>query len=300
MRSLRRFSLLFPLLGLLAIECFPAEPEQQGQCTRVPSELLDCRARGYTEELEDAGLVGYACTEPARPDADATYIDGVPQGLLCSERGPIGGATRLGEGGAGNPDARGYCCTPKPVDCAYDPVADCESPSYGYQCWGANRPESLNPALSCSNGNREGDHSQYFNYCCVDGHLKSGCQQSDTVGCSERLMGFLCEGDSLPRGEDLGSNKSRADYFHPTCSIPEPAPNPELKNYCCYMPALVPIGGTCVNHTMVPGCAPGRFGFACYGPDTPEDDYLPMHCDPGFSGTSAEGYAATLYCCDYE
>ena len=47
--------------------------------------------------------------------------------------------------------------------------------------------------------------------------------------------------------------------------------------------------------------APGRFGFACYGFDTPEQDYLPMHCpEPGFRGTSAEGYPATLYCCDFQ
>ena len=75
--------------------------------------------------------------------------------------------------------------------------------------------------------------------------------------------------------------------------------NDSLKNYCCYMPALPPIGGTCVAHINVPGCQNGRFGFACYGPDTPEENYLPMTCDAPFKGLSNEGYPATLYCCDY-
>jgi len=66
------------------------------------------------------------------------------------------------------------------------------------------------------------------------------------------------------------------------------------------MPALIPPGATCVQDTVVPGCAAGRFGFACYGPDTPDQDYAPMSCpDPGVAGNSAEGYAATLYCCDF-
>jgi hypothetical protein len=55
-----------------------------------------------------------------------------------------------------------------------------------------------------------------------------------------------------------------------------------------------------VQDTSVPGCAPGRFGFACYGPENPHDDYLPMQCNsPGVQGMSAEGYPATLYCCDF-
>lgn len=288
-------------LVLLSTRCFPTPPEPEGECRRVPSDVLDCSAPGYTSDLVDAGLVGYACTGSARPDSDGTYIEGVPQGKLCANKGPIGGGAALGEGGGGNSDeATGYCCTSEPVDCVYDPRSDCEKHTDGYQCWSTNRPESLNPALACSNGNREGANAEYVNYCCTQLPRQDGCLLTETAGCSERMLGFICQGDRLPRGEDLGPNKSRADYFHPTCSTPRPAANPEYNNYCCYMPAPVPIGGTCVNHTSVPGCAPGRFGFACYGPDTPEDDYLPMHCDAGFKGTSAEGYIATLYCCDFQ
>ena len=114
-------------------------------------------------------------------------------------------------------------------------------------------------------------------------------------------MGFSCMGDNLPKAEQLGANKSRADVYYLLCATPTPAPNPAFNNYCCLTPALIPIGGSCVQDTVVPGCQSGRFGFACYGRDTPQDDYLAMHCpDPGVPGKSAEGYPAKLYCCDFE
>jgi hypothetical protein len=288
-QPLLALALAMPLLGLYPAACFPAVPAADGSCQLEPEAVIDCRAPGYGDELLPAGLVGYSCTGSVRPDLDATYVEGVPRGLLCAAQGPLGDTGK-----------QSYCCTDQPVECAYDPVSDCEAPTYGYECWGANRPESLNPALSCTNGNREHD---IVDYCCAatsEFSKSAGCQQSDTVGCAQQLLGFLCQDDRLPRGEDLGANKSRANYFHPVCSTPEPAPNPEYKVYCCYMPALVPIGGSCWNHTSVPGCEAGRFGFACYGPDTPEDDYLSVDCpEPGFSGVSAEGYPATLYCCDH-
>jgi hypothetical protein len=82
------------------------------------------------------------------------------------------------------------------------------------------------------------------------------------------------------------------------CPIPTPADNVKYDNFCCYTPAPIPIGGSCVED-MAAGCAPGRFGIACYGPDTPPDDFPPLKCDPGSPGFSAEGYAATVYCCDF-
>jgi hypothetical protein len=101
-------------------------------------------------------------------------------------------------------------------------------------------------------------------------------------------------------GEQLGASESRADYYRPLCPMPTQAANITRSNYCCFMPALPPPGASCIQNTRVPGCAAGRFGFACYGPDTPEEDYPPMRCpEAGFSGTSAEGYPATLYCCDF-
>src|SRR5690606_21765438 len=160
-----------------------------GSCEPVTSEVLDCKTDGYEGELVEAGLVAYSCTGDVRPDLEATYDDGVPRGVLCAERGPLGQGVALGEGGEAatlDADSVGYCCTEEPVDCAYDPVSDCQSPSYGYQCWGSNRPESLNPALSCSNGNREGEHKEIVNYCCTGEALEPDCYQRDVVPCSER------------------------------------------------------------------------------------------------------------------
>ena len=49
----------------------------------------------------------------------------------------------------------------------------------------------------------------------------------------------------------------------------------------------------------LPGCDPRRFGFACYGPDRPEENNLPMVCDEPTQGASAELYGANLFCCDF-
>jgi len=293
------FSIL-ATLGLTSAGCFPdVDPDITGECVVVAD--LDCRAPGYERDdetgdpvLQDTGLVGYSCTGTARPDFDATMDEGVPRGLLCADRS----GDTAGAGGASSEGPAEFCCTEEKVDCAYDPTGDCDAPAYGVQCRGTNRPESLNPTLYCSNGTRDGE---VVNYCCSGTHLPSPCQQSDALGCSERMLGFLCEGEALPRGEDLGANKSRADYYHPLCSIPEPAPNPDLNMYCCFMPAPVPEGGTCVNHASVPNCQPRQFGFACYGPDRPEDDNYPVVCSEApYEYYSDEGYPATLYCCDFE
>lgn len=278
-------SCVVPLLGA-AGACVPDLPEIDGSCEIVAQSTLDCRVTGYGEELQDAGLVAYSCSGAARPDLDATISEGVPLGLLCADKGPL-------------PDSgeESYCCTEDVVTCAYDPADECEEGSVGYQCYGNNRPESLNPAILCSNGTSE---RGLYHYCCTGQPEPSPCEESSAVGCGDRLLGFLCEGDTLPRGENYGANRSRADAFYPVCSVARPAPNPAFNSYCCYMNLPVPIGGSCTRQPSVPGCEPGRFGFACYGPDTPEDDFPPMVCpEPGFSGRSAEGYEATLYCCDF-
>jgi hypothetical protein len=274
-----------PLLAA-AGACFPERDELDGSCRIVPESTLDCRVEGYDEELQNAGLVGYACSGSMRPDLDATMSEGVPLGLMCADKGPL---SDTGE--------ETYCCTEDTVTCAYDPSMECDPGSSGYQCWGNNRPESLNASLLCSNGTSE---RGLYHYCCTGRPEPSPCKESMAVGCGERLLGFLCEGDRLPRGEDYGPNRSRADYFQPLCSIARTAPNPAFHSYCCYMPLRIPVGGTCVTHPSVPGCDSGRFGFACYGPDTPEEDFPPMVCpEPGFTGISAEGYQAKLYCCDF-
>jgi hypothetical protein len=276
------------LLALGTAACSGTPLTINGACVVESNAELRC-ATGPDGGASAAatGLLAYSCTGAVRPDDAPTYIEGVPRGLVCADRAL-----------PGDGEARGYCCTAETTTCAYDPVADCAAPMFGYQCRGANRPESLNVAISCGQGVREGD---LINYCCSGTPQPDGCVQSDSVLCSPRLEGWTCKDANMPLGEELGANRSRADSYRLLCPVPTPAGNPAYKNYCCYPPALVPEGGSCVQDTGVPGCQPGRFGFACYGPDTPEQDYLPMHCpERGVPGTSAEGYPATLYCCDFQ
>lgn len=269
--------------------CFPEPAGVEGSCQIEPREVLDCRVPGESGgELVDVGLVGYSCTGSARPDLlEATYREGFPEGLLCADQGPIT-----------EDSGQGYCCTDEPVDCAYDPTSICEEGESGYECRGANRPESLNPAIKCGNGIR---HDVVTEYCCSGTPEPPLCEQSDVVGCGTNLTGFLCQEGGHPRGENLGANESRPDYYRFSCATPEEAPNSDYLKYCCFAPPLSRDGASCVNHTAVPGCETGRFGFACYGFDTPEDVFLAMDCpEPAFEGESMEGYPATLYCCDLE
>ncbi|HEY6081152.1 MAG TPA: hypothetical protein VIW29_20195 [Polyangiaceae bacterium] len=271
------------LAALASLACSSALAERDGVCREDAT--FDCRVspmRGA--EPIDVGLVGYGCSGSERPDRDARYEERIPMGKVCAERG----ATAEG--------LRGFCCTASTTSCAYDPVAACEGGA-GYRCRGADRPEALNAAISCGNGVRR---DIYIDYCCTGPEPPEPCIQVNTIGCSERLTGFSCPGAALPRGEELPASESRADYYRLLCPMPTPASNVTRSNYCCYMPALIPPGASCVQNTHVPGCAAGRFGFACYGPDTPNQDYAPMSCpEPGFAGESAEGYPATLYCCDF-
>lgn len=270
------------LLALMAGACSTSLPSRSGACYVAPEA---CSAGNDAGAVAIEGLTGYSCVGPTRPDDDSTYIDGVPRGAVCSDRGTKG-------------DDKLYCCTPRTTTCAYDPVAACKTGTYGYQCRGAERPDALNPTIVCGQGLRDDD---LIDYCCSGTRPEPSCQQYDAAGCAPGLDGWLCTTDELPSEEQLGPNESRADYTYALCAVAQPAPNPSVHYHCCYTPKGVPIGASCVQHPTVPGCAAGNFGFACYGPDRPEDDYPPMHCDgDGVRGRSAEGYPATLYCCTFQ
>ena len=278
--------------GMGAVGCTTPLPARAGSCAVATQPSFACAAKaspdgGEPPSAAALGLVAYSCTGGARPDDDPRSLDGVPEGIVCAESGATSDA-----------GARGYCCSSTPTSCAFNPAATCDDGSVGFRCLGSDRPEAFNAALGCGNGVRAGDT---IDYCCSGTPAAPGCIQSDGVGCSPRLIGWTCAGANRPKAEDLGASKSRADYYYLLCPVATPAANPAYNNYCCYTPALVPEGGSCVQDPVVPGCAPGRFGFACYGRDTPEDDFLPMHCpEAGKSGRSAEGYPATLYCCDFQ
>ena len=280
-----RFALVALPLAVFDLACSSSREPPNGECGVDATINCDVSFSLVGSAPMPVGLRGYTCSGTKRPDDEPRYLEGVPRGTVCADRG----ATADGK--------QSYCCSTTIDSCAYNPVADCDSGT-GFQCRGSNRPEALNPAIKCGNGVFQ---EQYINYCCSGQAQPAECIQTNAVSCSERLTGFSCPGLSLPKGEQLGASESRADYYRPLCPTPTPASNITRNNYCCFMPALIPPGATCVQHTSVPGCAAGRFGFACYGPDTPEQDYPPMHCpEKGVAGVSAEGYPATVYCCDFQ
>ncbi|HEY5282073.1 MAG TPA: hypothetical protein VIM14_04720, partial [Polyangia bacterium] len=182
------------------------------------------------------GLRGYSCIGTARPDDSPTYVDGVPQGLICADRGATGAD-------AGPDGTKNYCCTVETTTCALNPVAICESENvYGYQCRGSNRPEALNPAISCAQGLRQDD---LVNYCCSGTPRVHPC--ADYGGCGPGRTGWTCKADVLPSAQDLGVSQSRADVYYLLCPIPVQAANPSYYNFCCFASAPIPPGGSCLQ-----------------------------------------------------
>jgi hypothetical protein len=264
------------------VGCTTHSLEPNGTC--LPDPAVECGVNGFA--AESINLTGYSCTGTARPDESSTYVDGVPQGTVCAD-----------EGAVGTDGKNGYCCTTFTTQCSYNPMAICDPGNYGYQCLGADRPEAVNPAISCNQGVRE---DNLINYCCSGTQRASSCVQSDAVGCASGMTGWTCPVDTQPTAQDLGANKSRADLFYLLCPVPTPAPNPKYQTLCCYVPGVNPIGSTCLQDMQAANCAPGRFGIACYGTDTPEQSFPRLRCpDPGVSGLSEQGYPATVYCCDF-
>ena len=262
--------------------CTTRSVEPNGTC--APDPAVSCSVGEFS--AESVNLTGYSCTGTARPDDDSTYVDGVPEGLVCADQ-PVSSEGQ-----------RNYCCTNYTTQCSYDPTAVCDQEgNYGYQCLGPNRPEAFNAAINCNQGIRQ---DNWVNYCCSGNPRPENCTASDAIGCASGMSGWICPKGKQPTAQDLGANKSRADLYYLLCPVPVPAPNVKYDNLCCYVPALVPAGGSCLQATSVPNCAPGRFGIACYGTDKPDDNFPRLHCpDPGFAGFSDQGLPATLFCCDF-
>ena len=293
MHNLPLRRLLAPLLlAGSTVACTTHATESNGAC--LPDPAVSCGVSGVDGGVsgftaQSINLMGYSCTGTARPDDNSTYIDGVPQGTVCADKAD--------KGDAGTEGKAGYCCTNFTTQCSYNPVAICDQGTYGYQCLGADRPEAVNPAISCNQGVRE---DNLINYCCSGAQRAPNCTQSDAVGCLAGLTGWTCPTGTQPTAQDMGANKSRADLFYLLCPVPTVAPNPKYETYCCFTASLVPAGGTCLQDMNVPNCASGRFGIACYGTDTPEENFSRLECpDPGLPGFSEQGYPATVYCCDF-
>jgi len=290
-------SRLVVLLGLLGLGagsvsgCVKDLAPRDGVCVVATPEQVDCSVDVLGATIQDRAnvppLKAYACSGTLRPDDSPTIQEGVPAGKVCTALGSV----------AGDASKVGYCCTDYDTTCAYNPVADCTSDKYGFQCRGSQRPETFNPTLFCDQATLDGDH---LNYCCHNTTDMSGSCVA-TAGCNSlNLSAWTCKNpEDIPRSQELLASKSRADTFYMTCSMPSMNPNGSLF-YCCMTTGIIAEGGTCNPHYGVEGCASGRFGWSCLGPDTPADDYPVMHCpDPGVKGISMEGYDATLYCCDF-
>ncbi len=237
-------------------------------------------------------LVGYICKGNVRPDDSPVMIEGIPKGRICSDR------STDAEAKAGT---HKYCCTANDTRCAYNAQADCVSPRAGFECYGAMRPEMYNAAIFCDQAVRS---DNLVDYCCSDIRESWGCRTSN--GCGRDLSSWNCDKDVVPRSQELLVSKSRADTYYMACSTPRANGDQKTFNYCCYVPSVIPDGGTCLQDTKVPNCettdlTKPKFGFACTGPENPEMDFPIMNCTtPGVSGVSAEGYPATLYCCDFK
>jgi hypothetical protein len=267
-------------------------------CTRGTAAVPpDCQGVTGAQLACPFGLVGYACANAARPDEDGLFVDGVPRGLVCTDEGAI--ASDGADGGDAANEREGFCCTAAPTPCVLDPVAGCAAPFYGYQCRGSDRPESFDATLYCGEGRPEGN---LVDYCCGAGKLPAGCAQATNPACPGTLVGWSCTDLSLPSEAELGSNQSRADFELLLCSVPTVTTTAAgaQRQYCCFTPTAAPAGASCVEDTTVAGCPPGNFGFACTGADAPGSDFPRMTCGAGTAGRSAEGYAATLYCCTFE
>ena len=278
------YRLALPLLSCAGFAaCINVHPATEDGVCVADAVNVDCTVN--TLPGDQIGLRGYSCTGTARPDDSPTYVDGVPQGLICANRG------------AANADgSQNYCCTAEMSTCAYNPVATCESENvYGYQCRGSNRPEALNPAINCAQGTRQDD---LINYCCSGTPRLHPC--ADYGGCEAGRTGWTCKADVLPSAQDLGVSQSRADVYYLLCPIPVQAANPSYYNFCCFASAPIPPGGSCLQNLKA-SCQPGQFGIACYGRDTPEQNFPSLTCPtPGVPGTSEQGYPATVYCCDFK
>ena len=334
-----RFTVLGALpLILMGGGCVSDLPTlKNGVCTASPS--IACGVKNLTADGSlDVNLTGYSCTGTARPDDNPNYAPDIPRGIVCADRGAgangeqtyccteqitscVSDPTISCESGTRGYQCRGasrpdvfnptisclqgvreheyinYCCNGL-TSCVADSRVKCESGMDGFQCPEGSRPDVFDGTVTCQQGFGDPD-GKHIDYCC-NGRPPPTCAES-SAECDARLTSFQCAPGALPRGSDLLAKESHADNYFFVCPTGKLAPNGVYMNYCCYQAAPLPEGASCLQHTNVPGCAIGRFGFACTGVDTPDQNYPPMHCpDPGFPGKSMEGYSATLYCCDYE
>jgi len=229
-------------------------------------------------------LGGYVCTGTARPDQNPAVSVGVIEGTVCTDLGAVDTANGLN-----------YCCTVTPVACGYDPGLSCPlaTPS-GYACTPPSRPDNFDPDLPCGMGQPVNGETVF---CCGPATTPNCSASGTAVTCPQNLKALECMTATIPNEGELGTDQSRSDATL-LCDVPIMVGR--SFGYCCFTPTQIAVGGTCLQDQDVPGCPGGSFGFACTGPDTPEQDYPRIACpSASIRGKSKEGYEANLYCCSY-
>jgi hypothetical protein len=274
---LQRYAYVFSgaLVQLVSLACAPAATlsAESGSC------VLDSNITCNTD------FNGFTCTGTARPDQNAEFRVGAIQGTVCTSLGLVDTST----GGS-------YCCTSTTTACGYDPGMDCPATaSSGYACTPPSRPENFDPDLACGMGQEVNGETIF----CCGIATTPNCAPDTAVRCNgPELVALECMTDEVPNEGELGTDQSRSDA---TLLCDVPAMIGGTYGYCCFTPTQAPVGASCLQDQAVPNCPSGSFGFACTGPDTPDQDYSRITCPTGggVRGTSAEGYPSSLYCCTY-
>ena len=148
--------------------------------------------------------------------------------------------------------------------------------------------------------------TEYVDYCCSGTGLPAGCGEHDGLaGCVPGLVGWQCPitgtQHTLPKGQDLMSNKSRADQYYLLCSIPQVAPSGKVDTFCCYPPAAGPPRRLVRRGRLRLQLQPAHPVRLRLHRPRHAGGRLPANrlSEPGHAGTSMEGYPATLYCCNF-
>jgi hypothetical protein len=263
------------LLSLLVIDGCAEDvaSKTSGGCTPDDNENITC----------NTNLNPFVCTGTARPDQNADFRVGDITGLVCTDLGAVDTTT-----------GSNYCCTNATTACGYDPGMACPPATpAGYACTPPSRPENFDPDLSCGMGQQVNGETVF----CCGTATTPNCVADTAVPCAPELKALECMTPTVPNEGELGTDQSRSDATL-LCDIPDMIGG--VYGYCCFTPTQAAVGGTCLQDQGVPNCPSGSFGFACLGPDTPEQDYPRIACpSTSVRGKSAEGYEANLYCCSY-
>ena len=211
--------------------------------------------------------IGFSCEGSGRPD----HTD---SSLVCSQGAPGSGGSTL------------YCCAPYMASagtCSQDTsVHGCGASSIGFSCSGSDRPEQVNPSLSCGQGTASGGATLY---CCDTSATPvtpdSTCAVDTNVVCTSPSTGYSCSGGVLPPEGDSSL----------TCGQGTAGSGGRMAYCCNHGSAVTP--DACMQDAAVAGCAANTVGYSCTGAATPPQGDASLTCSTPTAGSSG----TTDYCC---